>query len=256
MRIGLSILALLAVAACSSNSSTGGGTAGVDESAPGNGDSGLTFESVAAAAATASDADAVAFAQVVDVFQTDVGDVNGRSLDDYSFTAFTSVPTSGTASYSGLINVNAGAAANLSAGLDLDADFGAGTLTADQTTDFYANAGGTLQAYDGELTFSNGAVGLRGTDDDGNDILGARGVANAARLDIAGTLTGGGNTVVVDGEIFGKLVGTPVVGISANTTVAEAAARSNPDRAMNITLNGTAVTDGSAGFVVIDDTLR
>lgn len=244
MRISLSIIALLAAAACSSSGSTGGGTAGEGEQGTvANGDSGLTFTALDAGVAPAGNAAATAFAAQVDSFVEDVADVNGRPLDDYNFTAFVSVPTTGTATYSGLINVNAGATANLTAGLSLDADFVTKKLTADQTTDFYANTGGTLEAYAGELAFSNG-------------VIGARGVDNAARLDIAGTLTGATNTVVVDGEIFGKLVGTPVVGISANTTVAEAAAFSNAERAMNITLNGSAVTNGSAGFVVIDDTLR
>ena len=244
MRITFSIIALLAAAACSGSGSTGGGTAGEGQQGNiANGDSDLTFTALATATAPTGDANAIAFAAEVDSLVADVADVAGKPLDDYNFTAFVSVPTTGTASYSGLINVNAGPTANLSAGLTLDADFAAKSLTADQTTDFYANTGGTLEAYAGELAFSNG-------------IIGARGVDNAARLDIAGTLTGASNTVIVDGEIFGKLVGTPIVGISANTTVAEAAARAAADRAMNITLNGTAVTDGSAGFVVIDDTLR
>lgn len=244
MRISLSILALLAAAACSSSSSTGGGTAGEgDGGTLANGDSGLTFADLAAATATAGNVDAIAFAAAVDNLVADVADVDGRPLDDYNFTAFVSVPDTGTATYSGLINVNAGPTANLSAGLSLDADFAAASLTAEQTTAFYGINAGTLEAYTGDLAFSNG-------------VIGARGVENAARLDIAGTLTGGANVVTVDGEIFGRLVGTPIVGISANTTVEEAAARTNPDRALDITLNGTAVTEGSAGFVVVDDTLR
>ena len=242
MRTSLSILALLAVAACSGGGSSGGGTAGVGGT-PANGDSDLTFTGIASAAATASDADAVAFASALDTFQADVADIDGRPLDDFNFTMFTEVPTTGTASYSGFINEHADATANLSAGLDLDVNFATTDVTADQTSDFFADDDGTLVAYDGALSFENGKVGARGVD-------------NSARLDIAGTLIGDSNTVVVDGEIFGKLVGTPIVGISANTTVAEAAAQTNPDRAMNITLNGDAVTDGSAGFVVIDDTLR
>ncbi len=244
MRIALSVVALLAVAACSGGASSGGGTAGAGGAGTQpNGDSDLVFDGIAAAAATASDAQAVAFAATLDDFQADVADVDGRPLDDYNFTAFVGVPETGTANYSGLININAGPTADLTAGLGIVANFANETMFATQTTDFYADDAGTLQEYDGSLTFDTGRIN-------------ARGVPNSARLDIAGTLTGGGNTVVVDGEIFGALVGTPVVGISANTTVAEAAARTNADRAMNITLNGTAVTDGSAGFVVIDDTLR
>lgn len=242
MRTSLSILAMLAVAACSGGGASGGGTAGSGSSNT-NGDSGLTFTDIAGASATASDADAVSFAAALDSFEADVQDVDGRPLDDYNFTAFVSVPNTGTATYSGFLNVNAGATANLSAGLEMGVNFATEEIIADQTTDFYANSNGTLVGYDGALAFSNGKIN-------------ARGVENSARLDIAGTLTGDGNTVVVDGEIFGRLVGTPIVGISANTTVAEAAALSNPDRAMNISLNGTAVSDGSAGFVVIDDDLR
>jgi hypothetical protein len=244
MRTALSLLALIAVAACSGGSSSGGGTAGAGGAgSSANGDSDLVFDGIAGASATASDADAVAFAAGLVDFQSDVADVDGRPLDDYNFTAFTGVPDNSTANFSGLINVNAGPTADLSAGLSIVANFGNETMLATQTTDFYADNAGTLQQYDGTLSFDTGRIG-------------ARGIANSARLDIDGTLTGGGNTVTVDGEIFGALVGTPVVGISANTTVAEAAARSNPERALDITLNGTAVTDGSAGFVVIDDTLR
>ncbi|MEL6640786.1 MAG: hypothetical protein AAFP98_05670 [Pseudomonadota bacterium] len=240
MRTFLSILAILAVAACSGGGSSGGGTAGIGST---NGDSDLVFDAIASASAAAADTDAVNFATALDTFQDDVADVDGRPLDDYNFTKFTDVPSTGTASYSGFINVNAGPSADLTAGLDVDVNFVSEALTADQTTDFFANSNGDLVAYNGELTFTNGKIQARGVD-------------NSARLDIAGTLTGAGNSVVVDGEIFGKLVGTPIVGISANTTVAEAAATGNPERAMNITLNGNAVSDGSAGFVVIDDTLR
>lgn len=242
MRRSLSILAMLAVAACSGGGTSGGGTAGAGDGAA-NGDSGLTFSDIAGASAAAADTEATAFAAALDAFEADVLDVDGRPLDDYNFTAFVSVPTAGAATYTGFMNVNAGPTADLSAGLTLGVNFANDSITADQTTDFFADSNGTLVAYDGTLAFSNGKIGARGVD-------------NSARLDIAGTLTGDGNTVVVDGEIFGKLVGTPIVGISANTTVAEAAARSNADRAMNISLNGTAVTDGSAGFVVIDETLR
>lgn len=239
----LYFISILTLAACSNGgSSSGGGTAGAGEVGA-NGDSDLVFEDIASAAASGSDADAVAFASTLATFQADVQDVDGRPLDDYNFTAFVEVPETGSASYSGLINVNAGAAANLSAGLDIDVNFATEVLTAEQTSDFYANSGGALVGYDGTLTFTNGKINARGVD-------------NSARLDIAGTLTGDGNTVAVDGEIFGKLVGTPVVGLSANTTVAEAAAHNNAEREMTITLNGDTVTNGSAGFVVIDDTLR
>ena len=233
---------LLVMAACSGGGSTGGGTAGTGGGVAPNGDSDLVFNDIASASA-GGDPVATTFAAALDAFQADVADVDGRPLDDYNFTAFTGVPTSGTASYSGFINVNAGSAADLTAGLDITANFGTAALQAQQTSAFYANSGGTLASYAGDLTFSNGKIGARGT-------------PNGARLDIAGTLTGSGNTVVVDGEILGALVGTPVVGISANTTVAEAAALENPERAMSITLNGSPVTEGSAGFVVIDDTLR
>lgn len=240
MRSLVSVLALFVAAACSGGSSSDGGTAGAGGSAPG--DSGLRFDAIAAAT-PGTDMASQGFAATVDAFQADVAAVDDRPLADYNFTAFSGIPSSSSASYSGLINVNAGATANLAAGLDIVANFGNETLTATQTSAFYANSGGTLVPYAGTLAYSNGTIGARGT-------------PNNVRLDIAGSLTGAGNTVVVDGEILGKLVGTPIVGISANTSVAEAAALSNPDRAMSITLNGTAVPDGSAGFVVIDDTLR
>lgn len=240
MRTSLSVIALITLAACSGGPSSGDGTAGVGDNR--GGDSGLVFDGIAAASAGADTA-SQAFAARVDAFQADVASVDDRPLADYSFTAFTGIPDTGSATYSGLINVNAGPSADLTAGLDIVANFGNSRLTATQTSGFFANDGGTLVPYAGTLSYSNGTIGARGT-------------PNNARLDIAGTLSGDGNTVTVDGEILGKLVGTPVVGISANTTVADAAALSNPDRAMSITLNGSAVTDGSAGFVVIDNTLR
>lgn len=253
MRTSLSIIAVLALTACSNGSSSSDGVAAGGDANNANGDFGLTFTDFAAVTDPAPTEDSAAFLTASGALNTAVADIDGRTLESFNFTRFDAVPTTGSASYSGMMNVNAGEDANVAAGLGLDVNFATNAVAAEQTTQFYANSDGNLVAYEGELTLGG--------------FLRARNPAenNNVRLDVEGTLIGDGNTIVVDGEVLGKTVGTPIVGISANTTVADAIENAtnrnedgdvvsiNTERLLDITLNGETVTDGSVGFVVVAD---
>jgi len=203
MRISLSILAVLAMSACSNGSSSSSGIATA-------GDSGLSFAGFTNLNEVVATEDGAAFIAASEALNTAASDIDGRTLESFNFTRFDTVPTAGTASYSGMMNVNAGEDANLAAGLGLDVNFATNVIDAEQTTQFYANDDGTLIAYDGELALE-GLLRER-----------ENSPANRVTLDVDGTLIGDGNTIVVNGEVLGKLVGTPVVGISANTSIADA----------------------------------
>lgn len=223
MRTSFSLLSLLAIAACSSSGGTQTAT-GVA------GEAGLAFSS----AVTDFDAEA-----------TNVG------LATASNTRFDAIPTTGTANFAGFLNVNAGPEADLTAQLELVADFATTEISGNQVGSFFAVTDDGLEEYTGVVDVTFGRTG-------------ARGIANNARIDIAGTITNDVNTVAVDGEILGKFIGTPIIGaegiVNTGDQVANPAfvsgdvsADAAPETidALNLTLNGEAVTDGSAGFSVL-----
>lgn len=209
MRSSISLIALLTVAACSSSSST------------------QSASDVAGVAEVQLPAEVIAFNTAVADFEADALAV-GLTDAETSNTRFDAIPTAGTADFAGFVNVNAGPTANLSAQIGLTADFATTEITGEQTSPFFAETDGVLEEYEGEIAVTFGRVG-------------ARGIPNNARIDIAGTINNDTNTVVVDGEILGKFIATPIVGAVGEATVGDS---------LSITLNDEAVVDGSAGFAV------
>lgn len=113
------------------------------------------------------------------------------------------MPSDGTATFTGYagIAVDApGGVLGLLGIAELEADFAALSITG-SADDFYGDQDGTLDPYEGSLAFINGAIGS--------------GVPNDIDFDYVGVLTGEGNTIILDGSVFGKFKGTPIVGLVA-----------------------------------------
>lgn len=241
MRTTISFLALLTFAACSSSGPSTSGVAGA---------SGATEDSVPTLRALidseiGSSAEAASFASALTSFEADAATAGlaVRNNTDFEF-----IPPSGQADFVGFVQVNAGPTANLAAELEITADFGPlGRVTGDITSPFFAAGENGLEEYNDDVNIVFGATR-------------ARGVANNIRLDISGTIDNGvgdaaaTNTVVVDAIIDGKFIGSPIIGaagqVSTGDTVAGNAANRGP-AISTLTLNGTAVESGSAGFLVL-----
>jgi hypothetical protein len=132
------------------------------------------------------------------------------------------IPTSGTATFSGFANVNiaqTGAPLVLTGPATVQIDFGTQNLTG-SATGFSGVEGSTIAAYAGTVTFLNGRIGRDQsppTPQQPNDI----------RLDYSGVLTGDGNIVGLAGNASGKLKGSPIRGLVAESAAGE-----------TVTLNG------------------
>ena len=252
MRTTLSLVALLAAAACSSGSTTSA-TDVAGEEAMGQVLSGAAeLEALVAAAGGTNADDAAAFATAVTAFEAEATDLNFAEINNSRFDAIPApsedaAAPAGSADFSGFVNVNAGPTANLAAQIALEADFQSQRITGEQTSAFFGAGADGLEAYDGEIAITNGRVG-------------AMGVANNARIDIAGTLTNGTNTVVVDADIIGKFLGTPVAGARGIVTDETQIVVPSDDAdapvtapALSLQLNGEDVVGGSAGFLVTAD---
>jgi hypothetical protein len=238
MRISCSLVALLAAAACSSTTTTRevievSETPGViinGETLDEQGlrdlidDGGSTAGDELPTSATPSDA----FAANLATFETDASAVNFATINNSRFVA---IPTTGSADYAGFLRVNAGPTANLAAQVDLTANFATGVISGEQTSPFFGATTSGLDEYEGDVDITYGRVG-------------AKGVANNARVDFAGTIQNDVNTIVVDAEIVGKFRGTPIEGIAGSATVGDD---------LSLTLNGTSVTGGTAAFAVINN---
>jgi len=152
------------------------------------------------------------------------------------------VPTTGEADFAGFLQVDAGPTANLSAELELTADFGEnGRITGDITSPFFAA----------------GPNGLVEFEDDVEIVFGiprARGIGNGARIDVEGTINNEAETIVVDVDaiIEGKFIGTPIVGATGTVNPGDTfGLGSNAVNALDLTLNDVNVVDGSVGFLVL-----
>ena len=236
MRTPLCLLAILSVAACSggggsSTTSSSGGTAAA------NGAVGVNFETFAGiAAAEGAAADTVDFVAARDALDASTADLlNGKPLSEIHNTAFNEIPVRGSATYDGLIGIEAGDDLELAAGIEINATFRTRSLSAEQTTQFHGVEDGALVAYDGELDFTRGSIGIP---DAQNDV----------QFDVDGALVNGDTTVGVAGQISGKLIGTPVVAISGRTETADPTGDGLNEEGLALTINDEAVT-GAVEFI-------
>jgi len=133
MRTPLCLLAILSVAACSggggsSTTSSSGGTAAA------NGAVGVNFETFAGiAAAEGAAADTVDFVAARDALDANTADLlNGKPLSEIHNTAFNEIPVRGSATYDGLIGIEAGDDLELAAGIEINATFRTRSLSADE----------------------------------------------------------------------------------------------------------------------------
>ncbi len=142
------------------------------------------------------------------------------------------LPVSGSATYEGtaLIALDAptgGAASELIGTASITADFEAATVSG-QADGFYGTVdGGDVAAFEGTIFVSQGAID---SSNSGNDQISA---------DVNGTLSGGGDTLVVDGAVAGNFLGDPLL-----LNEAPEAVGLETDDATTFRLNGEDVTGG------------
>ncbi len=142
------------------------------------------------------------------------------------------LPTTGSATYEGtaLIALDApagGVASELIGDASIVADFEAATVSG-QADGFYGTVnGGDVAAFEGTIFVSQGTVDSSNV---GNDQIAA---------DVNGTLSGGGDTLVVDGAVAGNFLGDPLLLNEAPEALSLAT-----DDATTFRLNGEDVTGG------------
>lgn len=117
-------------------------------------------------------------------------------------TPLTDLPTTGTAQYDGtaliaLDPLAGGAASELIGRAEITANFESATVSG-QAGGFHGTVnGGDVTAFDGQVFLSQGTITRTG-----GDQIGA---------DVNGTLQGGGDTVVVGGQVAGNFLGDPLL---------------------------------------------
>jgi len=125
------------------------------------------------------------------------------------------VPNSGSAAFrgfAGLVLDTGPVPLTLIGDSAMEVDFGTRTLIGEMT-DFVGNDGGALGDYAGRVAIVDGEIGFdtpRGTT-----------VPNDVRFGYAGALIGQGNLVELDGDVTGKLKGTPIRGLLASSAPGE-----------------------------------
>ena len=167
-------------------------------------------------------------------------------LDALQDTTALNMPTIGAVTYTGTSAVVVDTASQTTfmiGDATMTADFAAGTVSGNMSN-FVGGTGPStdedpsdavldnLVGYAGTLDLRNGDIG----DADASDITAGFG----------GTLTGGGNTFVFDGVMFGVFKGNPAMGDAPNI---RGALVESSEPLTTITANG-ATADGLAGFVV------
>lgn len=121
------------------------------------------------------------------------------------------IPVTGTAVYEGFMDVNVTGASSpfqLTGTARLTADFGTRTLSG-EATDFELRRGNLLSSTSGTITFVDGEIGPV--------IATATQSPNDVKLGYTGTVSGGGDVVVVNGEATGKFRGAPIQGLLAES---------------------------------------
>lgn len=125
------------------------------------------------------------------------------------------VPSSGTAAfegYAGFVLDTGTAPLTLIGDVTIEVDFAARDLTGEMT-DFFGDGGGRLGDYTGKVAIVDGEIGF--------DVPRGTTVPNDVRFGYAGALTGQGNLVELDGNVTGKLKGTPIQGLLASSAPGE-----------------------------------
>ena len=132
------------------------------------------------------------------------------------------IPTTGGATFTGFVNVNVSQAAspiNLTGPATVAIDFDTRNLTG-SATGFSGVEGTAVSAYSGTIDFRDGRIGRDESTPTAQQL-------NDIRLDYVGALDGDGNAVALDGSASGKLKGSPIRGLVANSASGE-----------TVTLNG------------------
>jgi hypothetical protein len=123
---------------------------------------------------------------------------------DLAVTPVADLPVVGSATYEGTARIAldppaGGTGSELIGEASITADFETATLTG-QADGFYGTVnGGDVTSFDGTLFLSEGAIDASGA---GGDQIGAS---------LNGTLSGGGDTLVVDGGVTGNFLGDPLL---------------------------------------------
>ncbi len=164
-------------------------------------------------------------------------------------TAFTRMPTTGSATYTGyaLLGVNldgadaTGPRLGLEGTASMTADFAQGAITG-QATNFVGGNTGPFDSTTNKYPLAAPAQYYPGTIDITNGCIGKTTCANVTRpnqmaADFSGTLTGGGNTVTTSGVLQGDFKGNPIKGIAAQAISG------------TLAVNGTAVPGGFFVYV-------
>ncbi len=142
-------------------------------------------------------------------------------------TAFTRMPTKGSATYTGfaLLGVNrdgtdaTGPRLGLEGTASLTADFAQSTITG-QVTNLVGGSTGPFDSTTNKYPLTGPAQYYAGTIDITNGCIGKTTCANVTRpnqmaADFSGTLTGEGNTITTNGVLQGDFKGNPIKGIAA-----------------------------------------
>jgi len=151
---------------------------------------------------------------------------------DLAVTPVADLPVVGSATYEGTARIAldppaGGTGSELIGEASITADFETATLTG-QADGFYGTVnGGDVTSFDGTLFLSEGAIDASGA---GGDQIGAS---------LNGTLSGGGDTLVVDGGVTGNFLGDPLL---LNEPPAALLLETTDDT--GIRLNGDIVTGG------------
>lgn len=141
------------------------------------------------------------------------------------------LPASGTAEFRGFMNVSIGDASVplvLTGDAEIVADFASGSLNG-SAQNFEGLNGNIVSSYAGSVTFVDGRIGQSPVPQAGEE-------ANDVRLGYRGSLNGGGNLVTLDGEAVGKLRGTPIAGLAAESLPGETVTVGATQRAATVTI--------------------
>jgi len=134
--------------------------------------------------------------------------VEAAGLDTKSNSSYTAIPANGTASFEGVIVAHTSGTPLLdywtTAETEVSVDFARDTLTAENGQFVLLDANlQPIETLNGDLSITDGSI--RGTR------------PNSVEMSVSGTLTGENNTMFISGDLTGSFKGTPVLGLTAGT---------------------------------------